>query len=109
MKYRTLDECYQLLTKLRKLRVGTLFLEIYSDRSGSIQYNGDNIGSFYNFGECYQKLDKIIRDSEGVTVKLNEEYTAKILDDAVEVGCQLISFEKVEELYKAVKAKRDRA
>lgn len=38
-----------------------------------------------------------------IEVKLNDQYTAVINENGVLVGCQTFSFDKVEELYKAVK------
>ena len=38
-------------------------------------------------------------------VKLNEEYTAVVMEDHVQVGCQRIEFDSVRKLYEAIQKK----
>lgn len=45
-----------------------------------------------------------IEQNAPVEVKLNDEYSAKIENGSVQVGCQIIEFAAVEELYKAILA-----
>jgi anti-sigma28 factor (negative regulator of flagellin synthesis) len=47
---------------------------------------------------------------ETVSVKLNSEYTAKVDQSkkTVQVGCQTFEFEKIEELYKAIKNEQNK-
>ena len=41
-----------------------------------------------------------------LTLKLNNEYTAEVTTEGVRVGCQMFSFEQVEELYKMVQQRK---
>lgn len=55
--------------------------------------------TFEQFFECCNNW----RKCQPAKVKLNDEYTAEILDGKVKVGCQYFTFEAIEELYKATK------
>lgn len=72
----------------------------------SYYINGDYLtdgygGAVYQFG----KWAEIIEDNK---IKLSDNYEAEILDNGdIKVGCQNISFDKLKEVYKAAKAKRN--
>lgn len=50
-----------------------------------------SLDDLYTLGRCNKEI------------KLNDKYTAFVKEDHVQVGCQKIPFEKVEELYNTIK------
>lgn len=67
-------------------------------------------GDVYSYDK-YNSLDSFLKKEAGkisgiITVDLTDDYEAKINKDNIEVGCQVIPFEKVEEVYNKMKELR---
>jgi hypothetical protein len=75
-------------------------VEVYSSK-----FSNKDRGSF---STLHRSL--IWKRKETVQVKLNSEYTAEVdrSSQTVKVGCQTIEFEKIEELYKAIKNEQNK-
>lgn len=72
--------------------------DICGNRSevGSMDCNWITFEQFFEYCDNWNKC-------QPAKVKLNNEYTAEILDGKVKVGCQYFTFEAIEELYNATK------
>lgn len=87
-----------------------LYLFCWGGTSGITYYTENFHYHPYDFENHPSKeatLDDLYKIKEGVKVKLNDEYTAIIKDDVVEIGCQEFSFSVIKKLYKEIKNNKD--
>lgn len=93
-------EALQALKNGKKIRLN------YWDDNSYIYLNGDEI--LDEVGDTYEidiDFNEVWCEStvKFIEVELNDEYTAKVYKNKIEVGCQTIEADKVEELIKAFK------
>ena len=70
-----------------------------SELCGNCGVEGKEIITFEQFFQYCDNWSKC----QPVTVKLNDDYTAKIEGNTVKVGCQTFEFEAIERMYNAMK------
>lgn len=70
---------------------------------GSIEY--DNQDQTLNWSTQFKKIKEFVLKKN--TMKLTNDYDAEVTDDGIKVGCQLITFDKFDELAKLVKNNRN--
>lgn len=75
------------------IRVGNALISAYDSNQGCA---GNGIVKFTELADFLSSLKKQIE------IKLNDEYTAVVSKNFVQVGCQTFSWEKIEEVYKAI-------
>jgi len=76
-----------------------------NDEFGVNFCNNDHVSDAeYTWTKDYQKIiDKIVNP---YTMKLTDDYNATVTEDGIVVGCQTISFKKLDELVNFVKNRR---
>ncbi len=76
---------------------------LFADNDGTIGHG--SILDYFNAQLNHKEttLDKTYEMTALKKIRLNSDYEAIIKDGFVEVGCQKIEFERIEELYKLIK------
>lgn len=84
----------------------------YSEYTGITMFNTELCGTIatkekqydknaITFEQFFEYCDNW-REYQPKKLKLNDEYTAEILDGRIKVGCQYITFERIKELYQMI-------
>lgn len=79
--------------KWPSIRVGNAFISAYDSNQGC---EGNEIVKFAKLADFLSSFKKQIE------IKLNDEYTAVVNKNFVQVGCQTFPLEKIEEVYEAI-------
>lgn len=77
---------------------------LYTKKNGYVLHDGA-LEVFLKEDAIQTTLDDLYKMTAPIIVQLNDDYIATIYKDSktVEVGCCVFSFERIEELYKAMK------
>lgn len=112
MEYKTYNDAFELLVKLRSIinakhSFKSISMDIFGDGSGNIKAGeSEYLAGFSNAAVLCVELQKLIDAESSISVELNDEYSAEVTKDGIKVGCQSIDFEAFDELIKVVEKVR---